>query len=287
MKPETQLSTLASPDSPESWIHTNSPDPAWNRTASDYPRDRSVHELFEEHAQRTPGAIALLCGSERLTYGELNARANRLAHRLREYGVGREVLVACCLERSFDLVVALLAVLKAGGAYVPLDSAYPAERLTRMIADTAAPVLLAHPHLLSGLPRTAARIVTLDNPDLVLQPAENPQSCSGARDLAYVMYTSGSTGTPKGVMIEHRSIVRLVRNTNFIGIGPDDVFLQLAPASFDAATLEIWAPLLNGAQLAIMPPRIPSLEEIGAAIRSFGVTTLWLTAGLFHRMVDE
>src|SRR6185437_12243817 len=187
-------------------------------------------------------AVALLCGADRLTYAELNARANRLAHRLREHGVGRDVLVACCLERSFDLIVALLAVLKAGGAYVPLDAGYPPERLAAMIEDTAAPVLLGHPHLLSRLPRTGARVLTLNDPDVALQSDENPTPVSGARDLAYVMYTSGSTGKPKGVMIEHRSIVRLVRNTNFIEIGTDDVFLQLAPVSFDAATLEIWAP---------------------------------------------
>lgn len=279
--------SLLHPDAVEGLFHAALPNPAWNRTASDYPRNRPVHELFEEQARHTPEATALGFGTDRLTYGELNARANRLAHRLREYGVGRDVLVACCLERSFDLIVALLAVLKAGGAYVPLDSGYPPERLAAMIEDAAAPVLLAHPHLLGHLPRTGARVLTLNDPSLALQSHENLAPVSGARDLAYVMYTSGSTGKPKGVMIEHRSIVRLVRNTNFIDIRPDDVFLQLAPASFDAATLEIWAPLLNGARLAIMPPQIPSLAEIGEAIRSFGVTTLWLTAGLFHRMVDE
>lgn len=260
---------------------------AWNQTATDYPRDSSVHALFEAVVQRNPGAVALLFGGERLTYGELNRRANKLAHHLRECGVGRDVPVTCCLERSFDLIVALLAVLKAGGAYVPLDATYPPERLALMIEDTASPVLLAHPHLLSRLPRTAARVVTLNSPELERQPEQNLEAGSAARHLAYIMYTSGSTGRPKGVMIEHRSIVRLVRNTNFIDICADDVFLQLAPASFDASTLEIWAPLLNGARLAIMPPQIPSLEDIARAIHSFGVTTLWLTAGLLHRMIDE
>lgn len=283
----TLIQRSSAPDKPGACLAPTLPSPAWNETTTAYPRDRAVHELFEEQVRQTPDAIALVFGAERLTYAELNGRANRLAFRLREYGVGRDTLVACCLERSFDLMVALLAVLKAGGAYVPLDSTYPAERLAMMIEDTAATVLLAHPHLLRHLPRTPARVLTLQDPELALRPDEDPEPVSGPRDLAYVMYTSGSTGKPKGVMIEHRSIVRLVRNTNFIEIGPDEVFLQLAPASFDAATLEIWAPLLNGARLALMPPQIPSLEEIGYAIRSFGVTTLWLTAGLFHRMVDE
>ena len=246
--------------------------------------------MFEEVAAAQPEAIAVVCGPRQVTYGELNERANHLAHRLRRIGVGAETLVGCCVERSVNLIVALVAILKAGGAYVPLDPSYPRERLDFLLQDTASPLMLTQTSLASTvLAGRHLEAILLDAGDHASSPGDdaNPVNLGGPTDLAYVMYTSGSTGRPKGVMVENRAVVRLVRNTNFCHFGPDEVFLLFAPVSFDASTLEIWGPLLTGGRLVVMPPQAASLQEVGRVIRENSVTTLWLTAGLFHLMVDE
>lgn len=258
---------------------------------ADYPRDRTIHSLFEEQVARDPAAVALLFDGGEWTYAQLNTRANRLAHRLLRMGIGRGALVGLCAGRSPELIAAMLGILKAGGAYVPLDPEYPVERLELMIRDTAAPAILASRATVGRLGPIAARaeIVYIDSDDasLARENPINPSVEGSALDLAYLMYTSGSTGTPKGVMVGHRAVVRLVRSTNYCHFGREEVFLQLAPISFDASTFEIWGALLNGPRLAIMPPHPPSLGGLGAAIRRHGVTTLWLTAGLFHLMVEQ
>ena len=262
----------------------------WNDTGTDYPRDKTVAQLFEEVVAATSGATALTFNGYHVTYDELNVRANHLAHRLRRIGVGPEVMVGCCVERSIELIVALLGVLKAGGAYVPIDPSYPKERLDFLIADTRTPIMLTQ----SALATTALAgrdipFFCVDEPETSMEAGDdlNPSTVCGPESLAYVMYTSGSTGKPKGVMVENRAIVRLVRNTNYCNFGPDEVFLQFASVSFDAATLEIWGPLLNGGRLVVMPPRASSLPELGQVIREQGITTLWLTAGLFNLMVEQ
>jgi aspartate racemase len=262
----------------------------WNSTSTDYPRDRTVAQLFEEIAAYHAHSIALVFEGRDVTYAELNLQANRLAHRLREAGVGTETMVGCCMQRSVDLIVALLAILKAGGAYVPLDPAYPEERLKLFLDDVRPQVVLTqHSAVSTALAQwgqTCLAVDTLADPQCGLTEANLPPA-GGAKSLAYVMYTSGSTGRPKGVMVENRAIVRLVRNTNFCCFGPDEVFLQFAPISFDASTLEIWGALLNGGRLVVMPPQMSSLADIGRVIREQNVTTLWLSAGLFSVMVDE
>lgn len=261
----------------------------WNDTETDYPKDACIHELFEEQVELTPDAIALVFEEQQLTYKELNLRANQLAHHLRNLGVGAEVLVGICVERSLEMVVGILGILKAGGAYVPLDPAYPQERLAFMLEDASVPVLLTQRQLVESLPKHQARIVCLDTDWEVIerQSQENLSPQVTPDNLAYVMYTSGSTGIPKGVSVIHQGVVRLVKDTNYVNLSAEEVFLQLAPISFDASTLEIWGSLLNGAGLVIMPPHTPSLQELGEAIRGYQITTLWLTAGLFHIMVDE
>jgi amino acid adenylation domain-containing protein len=261
----------------------------WNDTASDFPRDNCVHQLFEQQAARTPGATALLFENQQLSYRELNQRADQLAHHLQSLGVGTETLVGICVERSPEMVIGLLGILKAGGAYVPLDPQYPQERLSFMLADSGVKVLLTQESLVELLPGPEAEVVRLDAdwPLISKQSAANVSSQVMAENLAYLIYTSGSTGVPKGVAVTHRGIIRLVCNTNYASFSSDEVFLQLAPASFDASTFEIWGALLNGARLAIMPDGQASLAEIGEALRRYQVTTLWLTAGLFHLMVDE
>ncbi len=261
-----------------------------NRTATEYPRDAAIHRLFEAQAEATPDAVALVSGDEASPYAELNARANRLARRLRALGVGAESRVGVAVERSPNLVVALLAVLKAGGAYVPLVASYPPERLAFMLADAGVSVLVVGGDCApAALAAFEGPVVSLDGDRRRIEAEEdaNLPIDVDPLSLAYVIYTSGSTGTPKGVGVPHRGVARLVRGTDFADLGPSNVFLQLAPAAFDASTLEIWAPLLNGGRLAIAPAHAPSLREIAELIRRHGVTTLWLTAGLFHQMADE
>ncbi|MEG4119910.1 amino acid adenylation domain-containing protein [Microcoleus sp. N9_B4] len=261
----------------------------WNRTDTNYPQDACIHELFEAQAALTPDAVAIVFGEQQLTYQQLNCRANQLAHYLQTLGAGPEVLVGICFDRSMDAIVSLLAVLKAGSAYLPLDPAYPKERLDFMLSDAKISVLLTQQKLVERLPDCGAKVVCLEaaREEIDAQSENNPANLANADNLAYVMYTSGSTGKPKGVCVVHRGVVRLVKDTNFASLTSAEVFLQLAPISFDASTLEIWGALLNGAQLAVFPPGSPSLAELGEAIRLYKVTILWLTAGLFHLMVDD
>jgi amino acid adenylation domain-containing protein len=260
---------------------------AWSGTAAPYPREAAIHELFESGARRAPDAVALEIGDERLTYGELDVRANRLARRLRRAGVGLETAVGLLVERSAALIVGMLGILKAGGAYVPLDPSHPGERLAFMAGDAGLGAVVTQSHLAG---RIAATVLLDAGGELDGGPQESGDPLSplaGGGHLAYVMYTSGSTGRPKGVEVPHRAVVRLVRGTGYARFGRWEVFLHLAPASFDAATFEIWGALLHGARLAVFPGRAATLDELAATIARHGVTTLWLTAGLFHKMVES
>jgi aspartate racemase len=262
---------------------------AWNDTQTDYPRNACIQHLFEAQVEQTPQAIAVSFNNEQLTYSQLNRRANQLAHHLQAQGVGPEVCVGLCLERSLEMIVGILGILKAGGAYVPLDPEYPQERLRFMLSDTQAPLLLTQQRLVSELPEQQGRVICLDTDWAAVDQESdtNPSSQATAESLAYVMYTSGSTGRPKGTCISHRNVVRLVQNTNYAELSASEVILQFAPISFDAATLEIWGALLNGGRLVVFPAHKPTLAELGEVIQQNQVTTLWLTAGLFQQMVDD
>ncbi len=259
----------------------------WSGGQTAYPRESSIQELFEAEVERTPEAVAVIFGEERLTYRELNERANQLAHYLRGLGVGPEVLVGLCVERSLELIVGLLGILKAGGAYAPLDPNYPPDRLAFMLEDSGAPVLLTQQWFVGILP-SKPKVVCLDTDwdQIAASSTENPVNQNNADSLAYLIYTSGSTGQPKGIGVPHRGVVRLVRNTNYYDFGPDETLLQLAPIVFDASTFEVWGSLLNGGRLVVMPPDSPSLEELGRALQQHGITTLFLTTGLFHLMAN-
>ncbi|WP_200215663.1 non-ribosomal peptide synthetase [Micromonospora coerulea] len=225
-----------------------------NATEREWTGARLLHELVEEQAGRTPEATALICGAERLTYRDLNSRADRLAHRLRERGVGPDVVVGLCVERSADLVTGLLGVLKAGGAYLPMDPDYPTDRLTYMVEDSGTRVVLTDS---AHAGRFAAPHVTLldDLLDGPAGPERRPASGAGPGNLAYVIYTSGSTGRPKGVMIEHRTIVNHLRGTIAqIGFTAGDRLLAVTTVSFDIAGLEIFAPLSVGATCVLTAP---------------------------------
>ncbi len=264
----------------------------WNEEADSslWPEMRqTIHALFAAQARATPDAVAVESEGRRLTYRELNQRANRLAHRLRALGVGPDTRVGVCLNRSLEAVVAILAVLKAGGGYVPLEPAYPRERLAFLLADAGAPVLLTVEEHLAKLAEVAASgvtVIVLDHEQEAGESDGDPPEWSVSDSLAYVVYTSGSTGRPKGVAVPHRAVVRLVRHTGFADLSAAETWLHFAPVAFDASTLEIWGSLLNGARLIVFPSYTPSLAELAAAIEENGVTSLWLTAGLFHQMVE-
>ena len=238
---------------------------------------------------RTPEAVAVVFEEQQLTYGQLEERANQLAHHLRGLGVGPEVVVGLCVERSLQMVVGLLGILKAGGAYLPLDPSYPPERLAFMLEDSRAPVLLTQSSLVDELPAYGLRTVELDTdwPAIARQPASAPPDTITPPNTAYVIYTSGSTGIPKGIVVDHRNIVRLVRETNYVTLTADDVVLQLAPLAFDASTFEIWGALLNGATLAVYADGAIDLPRLRRVIEQQRVSVLWLTATLFQQVVDE
>ncbi|MFI6063458.1 amino acid adenylation domain-containing protein, partial [Streptomyces sp. NPDC051286] len=264
----------------------------WNDTAADVTAE-TLPELFEAQVARTPDAVAVVHAGTEMSYAELDARANRLARLLIGRGVGPESVVGVVLNRGVDMVVALLGVLKAGGAYLPVDPAYPAERIAFLLADAGAVCALTRgdvrlddsagvPLVVLDEPATLGELALLDDGAL---PADERAGLLPEHP-AYVIYTSGSTGRPKGVVTPHRAIRRVVRETNYIELSERDVVAQLASMSFDAATFETWGALLNGATLAVAPPGRLSVAELDDFLSAHAVTTLWLTAGLFHEVVD-
>ncbi|PTL76744.1 non-ribosomal peptide synthetase [Vitiosangium sp. GDMCC 1.1324] len=226
----------------------------WNATAADFPREACIHHLVEAQARRTPDAVAVSAGSVRLTYRELETRTNRLAWHLRSLGVGPEVRVGLCVERSADMVVGLLAILKAGGAYVPLDPTYPRERLAFLLEDAQGPALLAHSHLQGVLPPHSARVVCLDAlpEELAHLPDSPPPGALHPENLAYLIYTSGSTGRPKGVAITHRSAVAFL-SWALATFSPESLRGVLACTSlnFDLSVFEVFAPLSSGGTVIV------------------------------------
>ncbi|WP_353328748.1 amino acid adenylation domain-containing protein, partial [Chitiniphilus shinanonensis] len=248
----------------------------WSANADRHPGEQPVHRLFEQQARQRPDAVALLFGDTQLGYDELNRRANRLAHRLIGLGVRREAVVAVALERSVELVVALLAVLKAGAAYLPLDPDYPAGRLAYMVEDSAPALLLTHGALAGRLPPAATTLLALDTLDLAGERDDDPALALHGEQLAYVIYTSGSTGRPKGAGNRHRALFnRLAWMQQAYPLGPDDTVLQKTPFSFDVSVWEFFWPLMVGARLAVAAPgdhRDPA--RLVALIRRHAVTTL-------------
>ncbi|WP_333448013.1 amino acid adenylation domain-containing protein, partial [Microcoleus sp. herbarium2] len=249
-----------------------------------------MHQLFEAQVERTPDAVAAVFEDEQLTYGELNCRANQLAHHLRSLGVSPDQLVGICVERSLKMIVGFLGILKAGGAYVPLDPSYPQERLAFMLKDAEVSVLLTQQQLVEKLPEHQARLVCLDTEweTIARQSKENPLSEVTPEGLAYVIYTSGSTGKPKGVCISHRAVNRLVSNTNYVKLEPGDRVAQASNCSFDAATFEIWGALLHGARLVGVTKDVAlSPKDFAAQLREQGISVLFLTTALFNQLAKE
>ncbi len=260
-----------------------------NATARPYPREQTVVELFEAQAAARPADPAVVCGQVRLSYADLEARANRLAHRLRDdHGIGPDACVGLLLGRSELAIVAMLAVLKAGGAYVPIDPGYPRRRIDFMLADAHCRVVVTQPE--HGRLAGARPLLMAADAAAAFDPAKarNPRPLAGPTNLAYVMYTSGTTGEPKGVMVPHRAIVRLVKDTNYIVLTPETRILQTGPLTFDAATFEIWGALLNGGTIVTTAAHeILDIEALGRALRDHAITTMWLTASLCNQLVEQ
>ncbi|MGY2316378.1 non-ribosomal peptide synthase/polyketide synthase [Pseudomonas sp. SDO5522_S412] len=263
----------------------------WNQTAETYPTERGIHHLIEDQVQRTPHAVALVFGATQLTYAQLDARANQLAHALREQGVGPDVLVGICIERSIEMVVGLLAILKAGGAYVPLDPEYPRERLAYMIEDSGIGLLLSQQSLLSTLPVDGINVIALDQAQGWLDDyGREPLAVNvHALNLAYVIYTSGSTGKPKGAGNSHRALVnRLCWMQQAYGLEASDAVLQKTPFSFDVSVWEFFWPLMSGARLVVAAPgehREPArlIETIG----EHAITTLHFVPSMLQAFIHE
>ena len=227
----------------------------WNDTQVNYPHDLCIHQLFEEQVERKPDAVAVVFEEQQLTYHELNCRANQLAHYLRSHGVGADVLVGICVERSLEMIVGLLAILKAGGAYVPLDPDYPQERLNLILEDAQVSVLLIQQHLVEKLQQHQAHIVCLDSDGekIAQHSNSNPLNISTPSNLAYVIYTSGSTGKPKGVLVNHSHVVRLFAATDsWYNFNSEDVWTMFHSYAFDFSVWEIWGALLYGGRLVVV-----------------------------------
>ncbi len=223
-----------------------------------------------------------------LTYLELNERANQLAHHLRALKVGAETPIGVYVDRSLEFVVSVLGILKAGGAYVPLDTSYPAERLQFLLADSGVPVVISNQPFPKEVTLGEIAVVNLTTEShlITARPTENPTLINHPENLAYVIYTSGSTGRPKGVAIPHRGVVRLVRGQDYAAFDCRQRFLLLASTSFDAATFELWGPLLNGAVCVVYPNQPLDFQQLELFIRQHRVTCMWLTAGLFNQIIN-
>jgi amino acid adenylation domain-containing protein len=261
----------------------------WNATRTNYPRDACIQELFEAQALQRPDAIAVAFSDRQVTYRELDLRANQLAHHLQKLGVGPEVPVGVCLERSPEMIVGLLGILKAGGAYVPLDPTCPPERLRYLLEDARTPVVLTQQRLLPSLPACASAWTCVDADDerIARERSSRPDRAATAENLAYVIYTSGSTGRPKGTMVTHRAICRLVVNTDYVRLRPVDRVAQASNPSFDAATFEIWGALVHGARLVIIPAEVVlSPRELAEYVRRQEVSVLFVTTALFNQLAQ-
>ena len=262
----------------------------WSATAADCPKGHLLHALFVEQAARDPDAVAVVFEAEQLSYGELNARANQLAHHLRGLGVGPEVVVGLCVERSLDMVVGILGILKAGGAYLPLDPSYPKDRLAYLLNDAGILVLLTQEKLLASLPLMAAKTVCLDRDtsQWALAPDVDPPTLCGPANLAYVIYTSGSTGRPKGVMVTHGNVTGLFASTGAaFGFGSEDVWTLFHSYAFDFSVWEMWGALLYGGRLVVVPywvSRTP--EAFHDLLAAAGVTVLNQTPSAFRQLLQ-
>jgi amino acid adenylation domain-containing protein len=263
----------------------------WNATAREYPREKTVSQVFEEQAARAPESVALVFGPDTLTYGELNARANRLARYLTERGARPAAIIAVCMERSSEAIVAILGILKAGCAYLPLDPDYPKKRIEQVLIDARPALIVTNGKHSRDLSDLGLPLVVIDEvmEEARLLSGDNPESSRATGEsLAYVIYTSGSTGGPKGVCVPHRAVLRLVLNTDYISIQATNRVAQASNLAFDAATFELWGALLNGGCLVGIPDDIVlSPRELKGFLQREQIDVMWVTAGLFNHIASQ
>jgi amino acid adenylation domain-containing protein len=263
----------------------------WNNTQKDFPQELCFHQLFESQVELSPHVLALVFDEQQITYQELNCKANQLAHHLRDLGVGPETVVAVCMERSIEMVVGLLGILKAGGAYIPLDPTYPKERLTFMLNDAGAAVVLTQTNLKEALPELETALVCLDAdwPRIAQHSEQNPITSVDSQNLAYVIYTSGSTGEPKGVQVQHRSVVNLCKwHQGAYDIGPKDRATQVARLVSDASVWEIWPYLTVGASVYFVDEwTLASPGRLVQWLAKNQITISFLPTPLAHAVLQE
>jgi len=258
----------------------------FNNTDTDYPKDKSISELFEMQVEKKPDNTALVFRNEKLTYMELNRRANALAALLKEKNVKHGDAVGLMVERSFEMVVGIMAILKAGGAYVPIDHEYPGERINYILEDSNLKIILGQGNLLNKF-NFDCEVINFDDVELSISKLDNPNTAYKGDELAYIMYTSGSTGKPKGTLIKQYSVIRVVKNTNYINIDEKDVLLQLSSYVFDGSVFDIYGALLNGATLVIPEKAsILDVEKLGAIIKKEKISVFFTTTALFNSLVD-
>jgi len=262
----------------------------WNATDAEYPADKCLPELFEAQAARTPDAVAVIYEDTRLSYGELDRRSNQLAHHLRKLGVGPEMVVGLCVERSLEMVIGLLGILKAGGAYLPLDPGYPADRLAYMVSDAKVPVMVVQARLAGQLPAYDGLTVRIDADweEIAREPTAAPVNLTGPANLGYIIYTSGSTGRPKGVMVSHGSLVNFLSHmATKPGLDASDVLAAVTPISFDIAGLELYLPLVRGARVVIISRQIAvDGARLKDALEASGATILQATPSTWRLLVE-
>ncbi|HEY2116419.1 MAG TPA: amino acid adenylation domain-containing protein, partial [Candidatus Angelobacter sp.] len=259
----------------------------FNQTHTEYPRNRTMMELFAEQVQRRGEELAVICDQEQISYIELDRRSNQLGRYLRNLGVGPEKLVGISVERSIDMVLAMVSILKAGGAYVPIDPAYPPDRLRFMAEDSDIGVLLTQGRIAHRIPQLKVKVVCLDRDwdEIAQQSNQGFETQVLPENLAYVVYTSGSTGQPKAAAVSHRSMIRLLRETNYIQFQGDEVVAQTVNMSFDPSTFEIWGALLNGCRLVIIGNEVLlDVERFAAEIIDKRVQVMFLATALFNEV---
>ncbi|MGG0755059.1 amino acid adenylation domain-containing protein [Brevibacillus laterosporus] len=276
-----ELVDLLSEDEQEQLLRT------FNNTATTYPREKTIQQLFEEQVERTPDQVAIVLDDKQLTYKELNERANQLARTLRNKGVTTGQLVGLMVERSLEMIIGIFGILKAGGAYVPIDPEYPNDRIRYMLEDSGAKIFVLQSHLQQRADFEGTCIL-LDDSEAYSEDSSNLEPVAEATDVAYVIYTSGSTGTPKGTQIRHLSATRVVMKTNYIEISEEDTLLQLSNYVFDGSVFDIYGALLHGAKLILIKKTdMLDLHKLSSVIEQQNVTVFYIPTAFFNTLVDN
>ena len=259
----------------------------FNNTKVEYPKDKTIHDLFEEQVEKIPDNVAVVFEDKQLTYRELNERSNSLARVLRDKGIKADSIVGIMVERSLEMTIGIMGIIKAGGVYLPIDPTYPKERIEYILKDSGSKILLSQNSLVGNVEFDGI-VIDLYNEELYANNTNNLDKINNSNDLAYIIYTSGTTGNPKGVMCEHKNVVRLVKNTNYIEFKADDKILQTGSMVFDASTFEVWGAFLNGLELYLAKNETIMLaESLERFVTNNNITILWLTSELFNQLAEE